>query len=201
MKLRYFGAAALVAASSTAAMAGNLEMPAPEPVIYSAPAPVFTPGYDFTGFYGGASLGFGQGELDTAGDTEGEGAIGGLFAGYDRDFGNYVMGIELDLNAADIDLGNAGSIDQVHRLKLRAGYDGGGRTLVYGTGGVAYAKADVSGTDFEDNGWVLGAGVEHALRDNVTIGGEVLYHQFDDFDDTGIDADATTVQARVTFRF
>jgi hypothetical protein len=39
------------------------------------------------------------------------------------------------------------------------------------------------------------------LTDSLTLGGEVLQHQFNDFDGSGVDLDATTVTARVGFRF
>jgi hypothetical protein len=35
----------------------------------------------------------------------------------------------------------------------------------------------------------------------VTLGGEVLYQQFDDVDGSGVDIDGTTATARVTFSF
>ena len=39
------------------------------------------------------------------------------------------------------------------------------------------------------------------LGNRWTVGGEVLQHRFSDFDGAGIDLDATTVTARVGFRF
>ena len=83
---------------------------------------------------------------------------------------------------------------------MRAGYDAG-NTLIYGVAGAAYAEAEAFGEDLSDTGYVLGAGVDYKVTPNVVVGGEVLYHKFDDFDDTGIDADVTTVQARVAYQF
>lgn len=39
------------------------------------------------------------------------------------------------------------------------------------------------------------------LTDSFALGGEILYHEFDNFNGSGIDVDATTVQMRGTFRF
>ena len=83
---------------------------------------------------------------------------------------------------------------------MRAGYDAG-QTLIYAVGGWAYADAEIFGQDYSDNGWLVGAGVDYKFNTNMTIGGEVLYHSWDDFDDTGIDLDATTVAARVGYSF
>ena len=58
-----------------------------------------------------------------------------------------------------------------------------------------------AGTDFSDWGYFGGVGMDYAVAENWLIGGEILAHQFDDFDDTGIDLDATTIKARVAYRF
>ncbi len=39
------------------------------------------------------------------------------------------------------------------------------------------------------------------MTDQWALGGEVLTHRFSDYDSTGIDLDATTVSARVSFQF
>ena len=223
-------AGALIAGAATAG--GVNPAPVDPAPVMATPAPVMS-GNDWTGGYAGASLGYGLvdqdgiagledddteffGDDDITFDVDGDGAIGGVFAGYQYDFGNFVLGGELDLNAAnldfdddsfsdffdenDIDEDSAVSIDQIHRLKLRAGYDMG-NTLVYGVAGAAYAEAEVFGEDYNDTGYLLGAGVDYKIRPNVTVGGEVLYHNFDDFDDTGVDLEATTLQARVAYQF
>ena len=48
---------------------------------------------------------------------------------------------------------------------------------------------------------VYGLGFDYAVNDRWTVGGEVLQHQFDDFDATGNDFDATTLKAKVGLRF
>jgi predicted porin len=119
-----------------------------------------------------------------------------LHAGYDYDFGRFVLGGELDYDLTDIDLGGAATVDNVLRLKVRGGYDLG-RTLVYATAGLA--RVDTSlGTE---NGQFAGLGVAYQLTDQFVVGGEVLAHQFDDINGSGVDADATSINLRASFGF
>jgi len=178
-----------------AALAGNMEEAAPEPVV-AAPAPVVQSSPDWTGFYGGAQLGYAN--VDADGFDDDDSLIGGLTGGYDYDFQNgFVAGAGLDYDFLDADVGNAGSVEDVFRAKLRGGYKIG-QGLAYATGGYAWADTDNLG---DDDGYFIGAGYEHLVTESISVGGEVLYHQFDDFGNTNADVDATTAQARVTFRF
>ncbi|SHI38085.1 Opacity protein [Palleronia salina] len=193
MKLLTVSAAAIVAAST--AFAGGIET-APAPIEPLAPLPPVST--DWTGAYAGTSLGYGSSDIGTVADPNG--AIAGVFAGYNVDFGNTVVGAELDLNAADFDDEPTAFIDRVHRLKVKAGY-GTGAALFYGTVGAAYASGEVGGASVSDNGYLYGVGVDYAVSDRFHYGLEVLRHEFDDFDNSGIDVDATTVQARFGYRF
>ena len=76
-----------------------------------------------------------------------------------------------------------------------------GNSLVYGTVGAAHANASIGDADLSSDGLVYGLGFDYALSDRWTVGGEVLQHRFDDFDGTGTDFDATTIKAKVGFRF
>ena len=56
------------------------------------------------------------------------------------------------------------------------------------------------------DGWYAGAGVDYAVTDRITVGGQVLYHDFDvdRFDGAeveGINSNLTTVGVRASFRF
>lgn len=191
-----FGAT-LAAMLAVPAFAGGLTDPVVEAPVAAPVAPIVT-GTDWTGGYVGAQLGYAD---VSATGLDGDGAIYGIRGGYDYDFGNWVLGGRLDYDAADIDLGaGAGSLDSVARLGVRAGADLG-RTLIYGIAGGARAEADVGGTDLSDNGWFAGIGADYALTDQWTVGGEILSHQFDDFDNSGVDVDATTAAINVGFRF
>lgn len=191
----------LMAGLTLPALAGGLTEPVLEPApIMADPVPVMAPSGEWGGAYVGAQLGYGDIGTDAAG-LDGNGAIGGVHAGYRFDFGQFVAGAELSYDAADIDLNAGGdTLDSVTRLKLTAGYDLGS-TLIYASGGAARAKVSVGGADLSDNGYFLGIGADYALTDNWTLGAEVMEHRFDNFDGTGIDVDATTIQAKVGFRF
>lgn len=185
--------------AAPAAYAGGLAQPVPEPEVLP-PAVVEPVAYDhdWSGAYVGAQLGYGKLSAD---DVDASGAIGGLHAGYRWDLGNAVLGTELDYNGSSVDSSDPDAkLKNLARLKFQAGYDMG-RTLVYATAGAAHAKIDLAGTSRSDTGWFAGLGLDYALSDQWTVGGEALYHQFDDFDDTGIDADGTTLQLKAAYHF
>jgi opacity protein-like surface antigen len=108
--------------------------------------------------------------------------------------------VELAYNAANIDLGAVGELDSVTQLKLMGGYDLG-QTLVYATVGGAHAKATLSGVGRSDNGLVLGVGMDYALNDAWTVGGEFTHHRFNNFDNSGADLRANLVQIKVGYKF
>ncbi|MXQ12450.1 outer membrane protein [Microvirga makkahensis] len=191
---------------------------APAPVV--AAVPVFT----WTGFYVGAQAGYAWGEDEArvlvdgvdvtptfvvgGTDFDTDGFVGGVHAGYNVQFGSFVVGLEGDIEAAGIDgdrtfndvlvAGDAFTtstdINFQGSLRARAGvaFD---RALVYATGGLAFANFENTysynngaGTivteDFDDTqwGWTIGAGVEYAFTNNLTARVEYRYTQFDNFD-------------------
>ncbi len=190
----------LLAAASLAsapAFAGSVDPAPSEPVIEpAAPAPVAPASPNWTGFYAGGQLGYANIDTNAPG-VDGDGFIGGLTAGYDYDLGNWVIGAGLDYDWTDVTLGGVIDVENVWRAKLRGGYKIG-NGLLYGTGGYAQADTDVLGNE---DGYFIGAGYEHAVTENFNVGGEVLYHEFDNFGGTPADVEATTVQVRGTFRF
>lgn len=189
--------AATLATASGPALAGSATSPAPEPEI-TVPAPAPAPASpNWTGGYVGGQFGYGNADTNAPG-VDGDGAIGGLTAGYDYDFGQWVIGGGLDYDWADISLG-AGNpdLENIFRVKLRGGYKIG-NGLLYGTGGWAQADTDTLG---DDDGYFVGAGYEHMVTQNFSLGGEALYHEFSNFGTSTTDLDASTVQVRGTFRF
>ncbi len=152
---------------------------------------------DWTGFYGGAQIGYIDVDTNVSG-LDGDSAIGGIILGYDYDTGDWVFGGGFDYDWTDADLSSAATVEDVWRIKARAGYKISPQGLLYGTGGYAEAGTDNLGSD---NGWFIGAGYEQIIAPNVSLGGEILYHEFDDFNSTGVDVDATTIQVRVARRF
>ncbi len=192
-----FASAAILASTAFAgtAFAGSLAEPMVEPVM-TMPAPVVNMGGDWTGFYTGLQLGFA--DADGPGALDGDNGTYGFHAGYDYDFGRFVLGGELDYDETDIDLNNgAATVDSVARAKLKAGYDLG-QTLIYATGG--YARADTSLGD--EDGAFYGIGATYRITDRYSVGAELLEHRFNDVGGVaGSDLDATTFTVRGSLRF
>jgi opacity protein-like surface antigen len=176
---------------------GPVVIPA-DPVIV-APAP--PPSLDWTGLYAGGQLGWGWASIVESGDPDidGDGYVGGVHIGYNRDFGTFVAGIELDYNLANIEFDDPTepTIDRLARLKLRAGFDMG-QTLIYAAAGIARAEAD-DGTSGSGN--VYGIGIDHRFSDRWSAGAEYLRHDFDDFFSGGINLEVQTLQARLSYHF
>ncbi len=198
-------AALIATAALTApAFAGGPVAVAEEPVIAPVTEAYVAPGFDWTGGYVGAQLGYG--DVDTSvGDVDGPGGygwLGGVHAGYRWDLGGWVAGTELSWDKTGIDLADdGGEIDSVAALKLTAGREIG-NSLVYGALGVAHANLSTStGDDLSDSGLVYGLGFDYAVNERWTVGGEVLQHNFDEFDGSVVDVDATTVKAKVSLQF
>lgn len=149
----------------------------------------------WTGFYIGGQLGIGI--VDTDLSSSDEDFIGGVTLGYDHDFGRWVLGGALDYDFADINAAPGTSVEEIFRVKVRGGPKIG-NGLIYGAAGYANADTDNAGND---DGWFIGGGYEYLISSQFSLGGEVLYHQFDNFNGTGNDVEATTIQVRATFRF
>lgn len=179
-----------IVALAAPSFAGNIDEAPVEPVL--APVVPVVVSTDWTGGYAGVQLGYG--EAETAG-LDGDGAIGGVFVGYNHDFGNYVLGGEFDASASDISVGGT-DVDSIYRLKLRAGYDAG-PALIYAVAGGASVETSAG----DDSGYVAGLGVDYKVTDRVTLGGEYLYHNFDSFAGTASEGEFNTFSARVSYNF
>jgi opacity protein-like surface antigen len=196
--------AALIAAVGAPAIAAGLDTTvvtaAPPAPVAVASAPIAaSASSDWTGFYIGGSLSYGDISVEDF-DADGNGRLNGLHAGYMFDFGRIVVGAELEsewsaVSIDDLDL----DIDRVARAKLRVGYDAG-RILPYITAG--YAQVSLSGALEDDfDGRFAGIGAEYRISERFSTGLEVLRHEFDDVGADGTTLDATTISLRGTFRF
>ena len=128
--------------------------------------------------------------------------LAGLHVGYNwQKPSNWVLGIEGDVSFAD-------DIDYLASLRGRLGY-AFGPTLVYATGGVAFLGVDEEFSDDDTiTGWVAGLGIEHKLKDSMSIGLEGLYYSFDEdknypsyLDCDEDERDFWVVRARLTYHF
>jgi outer membrane immunogenic protein len=183
------GAGLLAAAMAMPSLAADLPRP-----VYKA-APNFVAPFSWTGFYVGLNGGYAWGKADvsnsagsfTTGSTDG-GLLGGTL-GYNLQTGNWVWGIETDIDYAFIkgNTSNAatcsGGTCELKNTWLgttrgRIGY-ALGRWLPYFTGGAAYGSAKVStplGSETDTSlGWTLGGGVEYAFLGAWSAKLEYLY--------------------------
>jgi outer membrane immunogenic protein len=177
-------AAALVA---PAAFAGTAAAPVVEPTISVPEAPPAATTTNWTGAYGGITLGFGRTSWrDGTGDDSGRssdsnfGAAGHV--GYNLDMGNWVAGGEVALAPGlDQTVGDR-EVKWGAAARLRAGpkLGPGGNTWGFGSLGLTHVRHDaVDGDDRQSaNGWLIGVGASHLLQDNVIVTGEINHARF-----------------------
>lgn len=193
-----------------AANAADLGMASPPP----APPPMAARAFSWTGLYlglqGGYTWGRGPSSYDdpllaavAPIDTMNlDGWLGGITGGVNYQFGNgVVIGLEADIAYADIsdtvydvaadvvnsDPGNTitSKTDVVGSVRGRLGY-AFDRTLLYGTGGLAFSHTTISATegdlsqDANLTGWTVGAGIEQAFTNRISVKLEYLYSEFGD---------------------
>jgi outer membrane immunogenic protein len=201
------------------AAAADVEIaPEPEPLVY-----------DWSGFYAGAHVGYGEAQVD--GNYQGSsfgldpnGLLGGVHAGFNWQLGSFVIGTEGDFSWGDLEdsttsgggLGSASAeIDWLATLRARVGV-ALDNFLLYGTIGGAWSEAEAAVTnggaesvDFDEVGLVAGGGVEWGMNEKLSWKLEGLWFNFDDTvdlesgalgDSTTLD-DAWVVSTGIRYRF
>lgn len=183
------GAALLVAAASSVALADGMERPK---VGYEKP-------YSWNGFYVGGSVGVVieqaawtvPGVVTTPTSSD-EGVIFGGTVGFNFTSGPWLFGIEGDWSKTDADVGPIlacggncmTSADWLATLRGRVGFLVSPAALVYATGGAAWAdlKSTVVGVSQSETavGWVVGGGFEVKLDSRWSVKGEYLHVELDD---------------------
>ena len=177
---------AMVWACGPAAAADLPITKAPVAPVASAPAAIFT----WTGFYVGGYLGAGFGRsswsdpITGANNTfsSGAGFLGGTQAGANWQINRLVLGAEGDFGYAGLNGSGRDSLGQAIGTntkwtstvtgRIGAAFD---RLLIYGKGGVAFARDQNSFTDLTGNGasnaltrtgWTAGVGLEYGITQN-----------------------------------
>lgn len=160
----------------------------------SAPSP-----FSWTGFYLGATAGVAiessrwyQATVTTNVGTDSS-VIYGATAGFNLQRGAIVVGIEGDWSKTDTIVGPLGncstacttSADWLATARARAGVLVSPSTLLYGTGGLAWAdiktSSSFSGSHSDTaTGWVAGGGFEIKLDRRWSVKGEYLHVELDD---------------------
>ena len=193
-------------------------------------APVYMPpALTWTGFYVGANAGYGWGNVNTSngwgwggrstsvGDLDG--FVGGGQVGYNYQMGQFVLGLEADLQGADLSTGSSIYGDAVKteyfgtvRARVGVAFD---RFMPYITGGWAYGNVKTSFTDLAGNrfshdsshtgGYAIGGGLEYAFTNNIIGGVEYLYVDLGDKRVLGsnvkLGTDFSVVRARLSYKF
>lgn len=178
-----------VAALAFAAPVKAADMPVRGPIYKYAPPPA--PVFNWTGFYVGGSVGYGFSDNV-------DGFLAGAQIGYNWQFSrNIVFGVEGDFTGTDMNGAPAGvpaHIDYIATARARIGYTWD-RTMIYGTGGLAYTRFGVGGVHDTDTGWVIGGGLEWAYSSRWSARAEYLYHDF------GNGFDASLIKLGMNYRF
>ncbi len=208
----------LMAGTALAADLPQPIQPAQPEISYETPATFSA--YDWSGAYIGANAGWGflgaDGKSGAKGalDENQNGATVGVHGGYNFMLDqNIVLGAEADIQYNDLSEKKDGvelESDWNATARARAGY-AFDRTLVYGTGGAAFKNLTAKNGKGKDEknvvGYVVGAGVEHAVTDMLTARVEYLYQDFGDqrFDFGGesqkTKLDENLVRAGVSMKF
>jgi len=177
----------------------NLDGTYGDTVNTTAPANAFSPG-----FCGGRA----NGTTPAAGCSDDEDAADfGLRAGYDWQWGNWVLGAVGEVSFSEIDDSVSAfsttparytmtrELNHVAAIRGRGGY-AMSNILFYGTGGFAWADVDHSfstsngvntfteTSDSQVTGYQLGFGAEWNISDRWRLGGEYIYTSLDDDDYT-----------------
>ena len=186
-----------LAALFAAAPASAADVPVRQQQQYykAAPAPVF----NWTGFYFGGHVGYGWGDTAVGGDVDG--FLGGVQLGYNWQLSrNWVFGVEADISGTDINNAVPVHIDYLGTLRARVGYTWD-RTMLYGTGGLAWNRSSVAGLHDTDTGYALGLGIEWAFAPNWSTKVEYMYYAFDNTSVIPTDLDISTVKVGLNYRF
>jgi outer membrane immunogenic protein len=181
-----------VAAVSTSAFASDL------PSTKNAPAFEIFPAFSWTGAYVGLDIGGARGGFGHAATSNG--VVGGGYAGYNRQYGSFVFGVEGDVEGTSLgrtvqSLSFAQPVQG--SVRARAGYAVFERTLAYVTGGLALAdlKYDAPAFAHSDTrvGYTAGGGLEQALSSNLVARVEYRYTKYDGSKRLGADDHALRV--------
>jgi outer membrane immunogenic protein len=176
MKRTIFLAATVAAMAAGATRAADVYGGAPYPATPAA----YIAQNAWTGPYIGANIGYQFGRT-TLFSMEPSGATGGVQGGYNLQFGQIVVGGEVDFQvsgAEDTFAPYKFSNPWFGTARARLGY-AMNNILVYATGGLAYGKGQLDYLGFSEDhthgGWAVGAGLEVGLMRNLSVRAEYLF--------------------------
>jgi outer membrane immunogenic protein len=173
--------AALLAGVASSALAADLptHKAAPAPAPYYAP-PIFS----WTGLYIGANGGWAGG---SGGGNFGSptGGLAGGTIGYNYQVGQFVAGLESDLDWADLHSSGVNllgayndRVDSLVTARARAGI-ALDHALIFATAGYAGVEDRLSMPGFSSTDWrnggAIGGGIEYAFTNNISAKAEYIY--------------------------
>ncbi len=160
----------------------------------SAPVSAQTSEPAWHGWHGGVQLDvFADGDynspIDPAVTGDWEGVVFGFFAGYRYQFSSFVIGGEYDLVFGSPEgtiSGGGATVDvtaqpTIHRLAAEFGYAASDVLLPYATAGFTYLSLDAEAGTNDTDGYFAGVGLDYRYRPGVTIGVELLSHDYGGF--------------------
>ncbi len=182
-----------------------------------APAPAYAPIFTWTGFYAGANAGYGWGKSKFSGSAAGSADVDGFLiggqAGYNHQIDSFVVGVEGDLNWADVNgsvtcavaVTCATKTDWLGSARVRAGF-AVNNILFYGTGGFGFGGVDMSRTDGLNasstrTGWTGGAGVEYGIDRNWSVKAEYLHYDLGKDTVSSLSAKTTIDAAKIGLNY
>lgn len=156
---------------------------------------------EWTGGYAGLQLGGIRIEADVTTPIgslsfDEDGALFGVHAGYRQDFGQFVLGGEIDFDVANLEIAPGVDVDNLSRLKAVAGYDSG-PFLPYVTAGGTRADTNLG----DQTGYFGGVGLIYRTNGLLEVGGEVLYSSFDGLGSADVEGEILSYRIRASFRF
>ena len=171
----------------------------------------------WNGVYAGASVGYGF--LKDTAPAEGKDWAFGGYVGYNYQMGNFVFGIEGDLDRAKIMFNDGSDVasDYIYAGRFRAGY-ATDSFLVYGTIGAEHGTVKSGNLvafgvtpDLKDTALQLGGGIDVAITNRISLGADYTYAKYKGFGDLSVKypmvfpapLDVTTqkISARLTYTF
>ena len=181
------------------------------------------PSADWSGFYVGGHVGYGVGVMNLSApfidaddeEQDVEGYLAGIQLGYNMQMDAVLFGLQTDLSVSTIasDEDGGGEDDTIDWLGSTTARIGivADSLVPYLKGGVAYASGTGHAADDSDSkvqfGWTVGAGLEVALTDSISLFGEYDYYNFGestyefDVGDVDVQTDLHVVKAGLNFRF
>jgi outer membrane immunogenic protein len=177
MKQKLFGAATAIALTFTTGAALAADIPRGPVPYYTTPVPLM---YSWVGPYLGVNVGYQWGSV-TNWPADPNGFLGGIQAGYNWQYGQFVYGLETDIQAsgAEDTFANAKFSNRwFGTLRGRAGWSFN-NILLYGTLGFAYGggRVQVPGATQSSThgGYAAGVGIEVGFAPNWTAKAEYLF--------------------------